>query len=118
MFALSSSGFALHGMKRRMKENAVKVDADAVEAGFANGRLGAEIVAGRHARHALNGAERVIGQHAGEIAQFAAGQTGGQIPIGGKRAGGHLDAVRLAERVRLQAILSSTPARAVSVKGR
>ena len=55
-----------------MEEDAVEVDADAVEGGGAEGELGGEIVVGGDAGEALDGAERVVGKDAGEVAEFGA----------------------------------------------
>ena len=57
----------------------------------------------------MDGAQRVIGEHAGQVAQFAAGESGRQIAIRAKRAGRHHDALGLAQGVGLQGDLEFTP---------
>ena len=58
-----------------MEEDAVEVDADAVEGGGAERELGGEVVVGGDAGEALDGAERVVGKDAGEVAEFGAGEV-------------------------------------------
>lgn len=78
-----------------MEEDAVEVDADAVEGGGSEGELGGEVVVGGDAGKALDGAERVVGEDAGEIAELGAGEV--QVGLGGEGAGLDLDGFGAAE---------------------
>ncbi len=80
-----------------MEEDAVEIDADAVEGGRAEGELCREIVVGGDAGEALDGAERVVGKDAGEITEFGAGEV--QVGLGGEGASLDLDGFGAAEGV-------------------
>ena len=72
---------ALQHVERRVQQDAVQIQADAAEIGAAQGEARVEIVVGADAGKALHGAQRIVGQDAGEILGVVAGQhqSGGAV---------------------------------------
>ncbi len=70
----AAEGLPLEHVKGRVQQDAVEVQADAAVIGAAKGEARVEIVVGADAGEALHGAQRVVGQHAGEVLGVVAGQ--------------------------------------------
>jgi hypothetical protein len=95
----TGAGFALDGVEGGVEDDAIEVDAEAVEGGGAEGDLGGEVVVGGDAGKALDGAEGVIGEDAGEVAKLASGEVDGGSGFGAEGAGGDVDGVGTAEGI-------------------
>ena len=76
------AGLAIGRVERRMQQHAVQIQADAIERRAAQRELRVEVVVGGDAGQALDGSQRVVGQHAGQVLAFLALQRDG-------RGGGH-----------------------------
>ena len=91
---------ALQHVKRRVQQNAIQVEADAAEIRPAHGEAGVEIVVRADAGQPLDRAQRIVGQHAGEVLGVVAAQHEGRRAILARRLEGtglHLHGVGLVE---------------------
>ena len=92
-------------VKRRVQQDAVEVQADAAVIGPAKGEARVEIVVGADAREALHRAQRVVGQHAGQVLGVVAGQdqrVGAILARGFEGSGLHHHGLGAAESFRAE----------------
>jgi hypothetical protein len=87
-------------MKRRVQQNPIQVEPDAAEIRAAHGEGGVEIVVRTDAGQPLDGAQRIVGEYAGEVLGVVAAEHESGRAILARRfegAGLHLHGIGLAE---------------------
>ena len=107
-------------MERLVQQHPVGIEADAAVIGPAQREAGVEIVVGSDAGKTLDGAQRVVGQHAGQVLDIVAGQNQGAGTVWAARfewarLGFH--SVRLVERVGTEDDLEIHLAAGLQMKG-
>ena len=111
---------ALQHVKRLVQQNAVEVEADAAVIGAAQGEARVEIVVGTDAGQALDGTQRVVGEHAGEVLGVVAAEHEGGRAVLARRFEGtglHLHGVGLVEGLGAEDDFEVLGLAGVQVKG-